>query len=260
MKIAILYISIGKYEIFWENFYKSAEKYLLAEKSLKHYFVFTDCPKIFNEDDHNIHKIYQQNLGWPNNTLMRFHVFDSISEELKHFDYIYFFNANMLFIEEVNDEIIPKSEKLIVFKHPGYFNKARDKYPYETNPKSEAFISDNKGEYYFMGGLNGGNSTEYLKLIKTLKFNIDLDLQNKITAKWHDESHINRYVLEKKPKILGPEFVNIENYLSHQKPKIIILDKNNFGGHLFLRGIKLKKRNLLFKMVKVLIKRIIKDI
>lgn len=41
-KIAILYICTGKYDIFWEDFYKTSEKYFL-NNSEKHYFVFTDA-------------------------------------------------------------------------------------------------------------------------------------------------------------------------------------------------------------------------
>ena len=41
MKIAILYICTGKYYIFWENFYNSAQKNLFPYET-KHFFVFSD--------------------------------------------------------------------------------------------------------------------------------------------------------------------------------------------------------------------------
>jgi hypothetical protein len=81
-KIGILYICTGKYNILWKDFYLSAEQYLLRNSEV-HYFVFTDADDIFDED-HNprIHKIYQKNLGWPDNTLKRFHIFQGIEGEL----------------------------------------------------------------------------------------------------------------------------------------------------------------------------------
>ena len=87
--IAILYICTGKYDIFWEDFYKTSEKYFL-NNSEKHYFVFTDAQSIYDENCDRVHKIYQKTLGWPYNTLMRFNMFKGIEEKLKEFDYIFF--------------------------------------------------------------------------------------------------------------------------------------------------------------------------
>ena len=75
MKIGILYICTGKYDVFWNDFYKSAEQFLLPNSD-KQYFVFTDSNNIQSTD--NIHKIYQEKLGWPKDTLMRFHLFLNI--------------------------------------------------------------------------------------------------------------------------------------------------------------------------------------
>ena len=82
--IAILYICTGKYDIFWEDFYKTSEKYFL-NNSEKHYFVFTDAQSIYDENCDRVHKIYQKTLGWPYNTLMRFNMFKGIEEKLKEF-------------------------------------------------------------------------------------------------------------------------------------------------------------------------------
>lgn len=42
MRIAILYICTGKYNVFWDGFYKSSEKFFLKDEAEKEYFVFTD--------------------------------------------------------------------------------------------------------------------------------------------------------------------------------------------------------------------------
>lgn len=75
MKIGILYICTGKYDIFWKDFYLSSEKHLFKNHE-KHYFVFTDSQNIFDaEKNENIHVIHQDNLGWPDNASMRYHIF-----------------------------------------------------------------------------------------------------------------------------------------------------------------------------------------
>ncbi|MDR3168433.1 MAG: hypothetical protein LBU27_01345 [Candidatus Peribacteria bacterium] len=101
MKIGILYICTGKYDIFRKDFYLSCEKYLLKNHEI-HYFVRTDAKVIFDEyQNHRIHKFYQENLGRPNNTLKRFHIFLSQESELQEMDYLFFMNANL----EIKTEI-----------------------------------------------------------------------------------------------------------------------------------------------------------
>lgn len=98
MKVAILYICLGKYDVFWKEFYLSSEKYFLPACE-KYYYVFTDSGYIFQEENEHIIKIYQADLGWPDNTLKRFHFFDSQYESLIKYDYLFFLNANCLFVD-----------------------------------------------------------------------------------------------------------------------------------------------------------------
>lgn len=51
MKIAILYICTGKYNQFWDGFYKSSEEYFLKGKAEKEYFVFTDNMELCKDKD-----------------------------------------------------------------------------------------------------------------------------------------------------------------------------------------------------------------
>ena len=102
-KIAILYICTGKYEVFWKNFYESAEQFLLSGYE-KHYFVFTDAETIFNDTSATVHKINQEPLPWPYPTLYRFRFFKSIENELTGYDYVYFFNSNIKVMRQVTAE------------------------------------------------------------------------------------------------------------------------------------------------------------
>ncbi|MBY0476810.1 MAG: hypothetical protein K2Q24_04125 [Chitinophagaceae bacterium] len=251
-KVAILYICTGNYVIFWENFYKSFSRHFLPGYQKK-YFVFTESNDASLQTANDVRVIYQKKLGWPYDTLYRFRMFYSIDEQLKDFDYIFFFNANMICLQDIDDRILPnEQERLVVVKHPGFFDKDRSLFTYETNPQSLAYIPDDKGEYYFMGGFNGGIGKYYRELIKTLKENIDYDLQtNKLIAIWHDESHLNRYMLDRSPKILSPAYGYPEGVELPFEQKIIILDKNRFGGHNAMRGIE-KNRPFIGKIKKIL--------
>ena len=230
-KMAILYICIGKYYQFFDGFYKSMEKYFLNDFH-KEYFVFTDHEEKMNYE--RITQIYQENLGWPGNTLYRFKMFDSISEQLKSFDYIFFFNANYLCMKTIsNEEFLPKKNGLVVTLHPGYYDSPCFRLNYDRNPKSKAYISyyDLRAKHYYCGGLNGGTTKEYLKLIKKIKKNIDIDDSKNIIAIYHDESHLNKYMLSQRNyKILDPGFAYPEEFdVPYEKKMFLIAKKNRFN-------------------------------
>lgn len=167
MNIAMLYICTGKYDIFWKDFFISCERYFHPNDN-KEYFVFTDSKELYKENEiDRIHKIYQENLGWPYNTLMRFDMFLRVEKELEKFDYIFFTNANVEFLQEVL--FLPTKEQLIVVNHPGFYNKEPQDFTYDRNPKSLAYIpfpNDTKskntfygkieGKHYVFGAFNGG--------------------------------------------------------------------------------------------------------
>ena len=124
-KIAILYICTGKYDIFWKDFFLSAEKFFLP-KHHKEYFIFTDKELYAQDTCSRIHKFYQENLGWPFNTLKRFEMFLRIKEQLKNFDFIFFMNANLEFLKEVNEEFLPIEENLTLVQHAGFYSRISD--------------------------------------------------------------------------------------------------------------------------------------
>lgn len=244
MKIAVLYIGLGRYTVFWKGFYESCEKFFLTEHD-KTYFVFTDNEKLMFEDNENVVKIYQEHLKFPYATLLRFDMFNKIKDRLKEFDYIFFLNGNMVFVDYAQEECLPKDENdglvvgvlqdLSAFKNP-------DKLLYERNPLSKAYIPYGQGKYYFQGGLNGGKTEKYLEMIDILSKAIKQDLDNGVIAVSNDESHINKYMLDKNPLILSPDYMysnqgNMEKY--KKSKKIILIEKREpkWGGIDYLRGL-----------------------
>lgn len=226
-KIAILYLCTGDYVFFWENFFKSFEENFLPN-SEKHYFVWTDAENIYEEQHPRVHKIYKECLGFPNETLMRYHTFSTINDELKQFDYIFFMNSNLICEDIITEEEFLLPDTLTVVSHFGFLCCHPNRLPYERNSKSTAYIPYNTNGFYVLGGVNGGPTQLYLNLINQLKENIDIDLANNIVAAWHDESHLNKYILDKKinKKILVSPYALPEGK-SHNG-KIKILDKSKY--------------------------------
>lgn len=229
-KVAVLYICTAKYVVFWKDFFESYEQYFLPECE-KHYYVFTDAEEIYKEHTcERIHKIYQEPLGWPDGTLMRYHIFLQEKEELRQYDYLFFMNANCQAMETITEEeFLPGDQELLVVQHPGFYAKNNLEFTYDRNPKSTACIPKGEGTYYICGGVNGGRTESYLALMEQLKHNIDVDKRNKQLALWHDESHINRYIIGRDDfRILTPAYCYPEGATLPFPQKILIRDKSNW--------------------------------
>ena len=256
MKIGILYICTGKYEIFWKDFYLSCEKYFIPEAE-KDYYVFTDAPHIEDEEkNQHIHKIYQENLGWPENTLARYAMFAKIIPDLEKYDFIFFFNANALFITEISaTEFLPSGNQTLVGAlHPGFYHSPKNKLPFEQNPQSTAYLVATPESNYYQGAINGGIGKDFIRVIQTLKNNIEIDKKNTIIAKWHDESHWNKYLAGRNDvKVLLPSYLYPDGLHLPFEIKILMQDKNKFGGHDFIRG----ERTTPVKKIKKIISKII---
>ena len=91
------------------------------------------------------------------------------------------------------------------------------------------------------GAFNGGRSKEFLQMCEQLSKNTHEDLENNVIALWHDESHLNKYIINRRYKTLPcnysyPEGWNIEEY--KDDIKILLRDKANkkYGGHEYLRS------------------------
>jgi hypothetical protein len=233
MSIGILIVCTGKYDIFFKDLYESSEKYFLKNHK-KTYYVFTDGNIVENE---NIKIFHQKSLGWPYNTLKRFEMFNKISDELIKEDYLFFLNANMLFTDYVNDEVLPKEGNnfLMGVNHPGFFNTVKENFSYERRPESVFYIPLNKGEYYYQGCFNGGSSKQFLKMSKILDDMINIDLSNGIIPIWHDESALNWYYLDKSPLLVDSSYAYPEGWSIPFDKKIIQRNKTNYGGYDYLR-------------------------
>jgi len=219
-KIGLLVIATNKYTVFLEQLIKSADEFFLRGTDVT-YFVFTN-QEINTTSSRNIVKINVEHKEWPWMTLGRYKIFSNNSEKLSEMDYLFYCDADMRFVNHVGQEIL--SER-VVTQHPGFLGGRGTP---ETNPISTACIYPHEKLQYFAGGFNGGDKSEYLKMSKTISQNIDKDLEKNFIAIWHDESHINRYMIDNPPtKILDPGYCYPESWNLLFDKKLLALDKNH---------------------------------
>lgn len=229
MKVAILYICTGKYRVFWKDFFISFEKNFLP-RTRKEYFVFTDAKRIaFENKNERIHKIYHKKRKWPYDTLMRYDMFLEIERQLEKFDYLFFMNANLLCVREVKgSDILPSGTKrLAAVLHSGFEKKPAKWLPYDRNPKSLAYVPYGQEGQYICGGINGGSADAFLEMSRRISTEVNRNLKNGIIAPWHDESHINHYLLTRKDvRILPSEYCYREGHEEKNRKKAIIVARD----------------------------------
>ncbi len=246
-KIAIMYICIGKYSVMWQAFYESAQRFLFNNDS-KHFFVFTDSEEILNSFYPDVTTIRESNYGWPGNTLYRFKMFSSISETIESYDYAYFFNANACFVKPVSDEVLPKDgSKIVVAQHFKMSGLNPLKYAYDRNAKSTAYVKwGHEGKDYIQACLFGATGSEFSNLSNIINKNIKQDEKHGVVALWHDESHLNKYIIGKKYTLLPISYVYPEVLSLPGEINILMRNKEKFAS---LNTLRYSKKSIIRNLV-----------
>ena len=229
MMVGVLYICTGKYNMFFNDFYYSCEKYFLP-RYRKQYFVFTDNENL--TDAPNVKIIKKECLGFPKDSLFHFDFFLQVKEQLKAFDYVFYFNSNALFLKEVNDGYLPSEKEgyLLGAEWVVWKDKSPFYFPYERRKESKAYIEPRKPPYhYYMGGVIGGRSKEFLEMSEILANNIRDDYKRGIIARFHDESHVNRFFRDHKCKVLTPEYCMPEEWVNGNDMVMILRNKSRLS-------------------------------
>lgn len=216
--VGLLVVATGKYIQFVKPLIESAEKHFCKNHRVT-YFVFTDQDPI--SLPHTVY-VFQERLGWPFDTMNRYHVYYAHREIFREQDYLFASDADMLFVDEVGDEILGER---VATLHPGFVKK---RGTYERRSDSRACVQEGEGSYYFAGGFYGGTQAAFLHILKTNIESIDDDLNREVIAIWHDESHWNRYCIDYPPTVvLSPSYCYPENWNLPYLKKLLALDKDH---------------------------------
>ena len=192
---ALVTIATGdQYWRFISPLLRSASQFFVPHDTV----LFTDCPREFEVEC----QIKAQSLGYPRETLHRYSTILCADNVLSQYDYVYWADVDMLFVDTVGPEIF--SRGITATHHAGYGTSSSHR-PYETNPQSRAYLKD--GKHYYCGGFVGGTSQSFLKMAQEIAEMVEDDDKRGHVAVWHDESHLNRYLNDHPPaKTLTPSY------------------------------------------------------
>ena len=257
MTIGILSIATNIYLDYWKNLAQSVDDSFESTEEITLH-VFTDqIDKVqtFAINLANVDVVAHEieALGWPDATLRRYEVFSRFMAEITEPILVYL-DADMLVKQDISRHVhnALSISKIALVSHPGYWRKnkiselsdsLRDprsfltalktlvvngkRGSWEDDQLSTAFVPKECRKHYVCGGTWMGYRSEMFQLIQTLKDAVEVDLANGIVAKWHDESHLNRWAASNSFNLLDPSFCFVKEYrhLSSLEAKIVAVTK-----------------------------------
>lgn len=119
-------------------------------------------------------------------------------------DYVFCLDVDQYFSGNFGPEVLAD---LVAQLHAWHYRWPRWMLPYERDKRSAAALSLSEGDFYYHAAVFGGNVAALLKLTAHCATGQQLDRERGIEARWHDESHLNKFFWLSKPtKLLSPEF------------------------------------------------------
>lgn len=189
--------------------------------------LFTDSAHSWDRDT-RVRQVRWPDLGFPQATLRRYHAILAQQEFLARYPHVFYVDVDMLFVEPIlEDEVL--SDGITATMHAGFVGGYGTP---EDRVASTAYCP--RPCIYFAGGFVGGETGAFLRMAETIRRNVDADAARGITAIWHDESHLNRYLFDNPPaKVLTPSYCHAyyrrtwreAGYAEDFEPKISVIEK-----------------------------------
>lgn len=255
--IGVMSVATNIYFDYWKKMVISADE-RSSESDRIIFFVFTDqIEKVeeFSKTLKNVkvtgHSI--QSYGWPDATLLRYQIFRDQYSKMNT-DVLMHLDADMFLVANPWEKVrkLSANDQICLIEHPGFWrSKGLSRvtfylrYPltmykdlrmminvggigaWETHTQSTAFVPRKLRKRYFCGGTWFGPRKKIGEMLEELSRQVSEDKTNGVIAKWHDESHLNKWAIKKSINTYSPELCFDETYpqLKKIKPSIIAVRK-----------------------------------
>lgn len=223
MKIGLLLIATGKYDVFLQPLIDSVDKYFFRGDQVTIYLFTDKNPTLIFSDRINLVIIPTEHKPFPYATLYRYKYFTQSADKMEA-EYLFYCDVDMLFVDEVGREILGN---IVCTEHPGFY-KGGWGSP-NCHKMSMAYLGVEMRNKYVCGGFQGGERLSYLAACETLASRIQTDEDQGIMAEWHDETHWNWFIAmrAKNIKMLNPSYCYPERWTLPFPKKLLALDKNH---------------------------------
>lgn len=223
MKICTPIIATGKYSRFVPKLVASMQQFFVVGK-------YEVTPIVLTDSNDPMPGVVRKTpcLGWPGSTLKRYHVLLEHRELIEQFDFVLHLDADLRFVAPVEEEVIGYSVGVL---SPVGYDWPKERLPFERRPESRACVPEGQGERYYGGSINGGYTDQFLAMAEAVVEGVNEDEKNGILAKFHEESHLNKFYVEHPPQVtLPPSYLWPETSTlkpDYTKPIIMTLVKKD---------------------------------
>jgi hypothetical protein len=200
IRLAVVTVATGKYfDLFFPDFEQTVYSTLAPGHEVG-IFCFTDqmapCAP-------NTRLLPTRHMGWPFDSLMRFHLIDGIADQLADFDYVLYLDSDMKVLAALEPEIL--KERFVAVSHPGFCHQAA-LATFEIDRTSAAFVPEAQRMTYVQGCFFGGRSLCFRYLVRILHHKVAHDLAAGAIPAWHDESYLNWFFSVHAFRALSPGY------------------------------------------------------
>jgi len=235
MSIAAFTVATGLYLEYWWKLAQDADARLFPEQQLT-LIVFSDRPAEASARAKTLGRAKVEvvpvpTLTWPAATMARYQLISEMNLD-DEYDVLIHLDADMRIAQEVGSELMPElwDGGIALVAHPGYYRPLGSietfvRTPriavsdtagflrgeggigqWERRPQSTAFVSRHRRKSYVCGGVWFGRSRDFLGMVRMLADHTDTDSKRDLTARWHDESHLNWYAAHHETTLLDPSY------------------------------------------------------
>nr|XP_013009670.1 alpha-1,3-galactosyltransferase 2 [Cavia porcellus] len=211
LTIGLTVFAVGRYlEKYLSHFLESAEQYFMVGQRVV-YYVFTEqpaaVPRVALGPGRQLRvEPVMRERRWQDVSMARMRTLhEALGGRLgREAHYVLCMDVDQHFSGLFGPEVLADS---VAQLHAWHYRRPRWLLPFERDERSAAAIAFGEGDFYYHAAVFGGSVAALRRLTAHCARGLQLDRARGLEARWHDESHLNKFFwLHKPAKVLSPEF------------------------------------------------------